>query len=207
MNGKRAAALKTSVLVAALSLQLFAQTPAVPAEPDYKLLNAISQCSDVNCVKNYREQVGNSKLSKTVFYEKWFLLEHSRVAAEGLLHSLPESPAEQGQLMALGDWHENGTGNQNEIEGLAGIYRRWPRAIADAVTMVPEHLPEYIRYGLLAPNDPHSDYAGNEERVCHADPTRFQFALARLDRKTQAYIRRYVFNPEKCSAIFISEGD
>ena len=184
-----------------------AQKPAEPTvQPDYKLLTAVSLCRDVECLNGYRQQVGVSKLARIVYYERWLLLEpSSRAAAEGLLRNLPESESEQRQMMSLPDWHDDATKSKEDLAGLAEIYETWPRSIADAVIVFPQYLPVYIRYGMLAPNDIHSDYTGNEERVCRRDPARFQEAFDRLDGKTQSFLRKRVFNPEKCRAIFVSE--
>ena len=182
-------------------------SPASSPSADDKLLIAMSTCRDMPCLDAHRERVGNSKLARIVYYEKWILLERSKAAAEGLLRNLPQTESEQSQMMTLGDRHDDATKSKNEIAALAEIYENWPRSIADAVIVFPQFLPAYIRYGLLARNDIHSDYTGNEERVCHADPARFQAAFERLDRKTQAELRKHVFNPDKCRAIFVAEGD
>jgi hypothetical protein len=167
----------------------------------------MSLCSDVECLNAYREKAGTTKLARIVYYEKWLLLEPSRTAAEGLLHNIPASESEQSQMMTLPDWHEDATKSRKDMESLARIYEHWPHSLANAVMMFPQYLPAYIRYGMLAPNDVHSDYTGNEERVCRNDPARFQAAFDSLDGKTQAHLRKFVFNPEKCRAIFISESE
>ena len=202
-------ALVSVLLFAAFSgHSLAAQIASVPSpEPDFKLLAAISLCGDVECLNAYREKAGSTKLARIVYYEKWLLLEPSRTAAEGLLHNIPASESEQSQMMMLPSWHDDATKSTKDMESLAGIYQNWPRSIANAVMAFPQYLPAYIRYGLLAPNDVHSDYTGNEERVCHNDPARFQAAFDSLDRKTQSRLRKFVFNPEKCRAIFISESE
>ena len=195
------------LLMASLSCcaMLAQDTPPPAPTPDYKLLSGMSGCAEMTCLDGYRLQVGNNKLAKIVYYEKWILLEHSKAAAEGLLRNLPQTETEQSQMMTLRDWHQDG--NKPKDGGLAEIYEKWPRSIAEAASVFPQFLPVYIRYGLLARKDVHSDYTGNEERVCHADPTRFQDAFYRLDRKTQSELRKWVFNPDKCRAIFVSEGD
>lgn len=205
---------RVSTLLGSFLLMLFlchllvAQQASVPnPESDYKLLTAMSLCGDVECLNAYRQQAGATKLGRIVYYEKWLLLEPSRIAAEGLLRNIPESEAEQSQMMTLPDWHEGATKSTKDMESLAQIYEHWPRSIADAVMVFPQYLPAYIRYGLLAPNDVHSDYTGNEERVCRNDRTRFQAAFDSLDGKTQAHLRKNVFNPEKCRAIFVSESE
>jgi len=182
-------------------------TPAPSPEPDFKFLAAISLCGDVECLNAYREKAGSTKLARIVYYEKWLQLEPSRTAAEGLLHNIPVSESEQSQMMMLPNWHDDATKSTKDMESLAGIYQDWPRSIANAVMVFPQYLPAYIRYGLLAPNDVHSDYTGNEERVCRNDRARFQAAFDSLDGKTQSRLRKFVFNPEKCRAIFISESE
>jgi hypothetical protein len=185
-----------------------AQNASVPnPASDYKLLSAMSACGELECLNGYRQQAGSTKLGRIVYYEKWLLLEPSKAAAEGLLRNIPDSQAEQAQMMALPDWHDDATKSTKDMQTLAQIYEHWPRSIANAVMIFPQYLPAYIRYGLLAPNDIHSDYTGNEERVCRDDHAEFQAAFERLDGKTQAHLRKYVFNPEKCRAIFISEAE
>ncbi|HLV88497.1 MAG TPA: hypothetical protein VKV39_16045 [Candidatus Sulfotelmatobacter sp.] len=193
------------LLCAALCLAQTAPDTSSPAPPDYKLLLAMAACSDMPCLDSHRLQVGNNKLAKIVYYEKWILLEHSKAAAEGLLRNLPQTDLEQSQFMTLRDWHPDA--NKPKDSGLAEIYESWPRSLGDAVLAFPQFLPLYIRYGLLARQDSHSDYTGNEERVCHEDASRFQDAFYRLDRKSQTELRKFVFNPDKCRAIFVSEGD
>ena len=195
------------LLSAACVCRLLAQDAPPPAAgPDYKLLTLMARCRDMKCLNAYREQVGNGKLARIVFYEKWLVLEPSLVAAEGLLHNLPQSEAEQLQMATLADQHEGVTESDDDRANLAELYRRWPRSLADAAMALPQYLPEYIRYGLLAPNDPHSDYTGNEERVCRADRSRFESAFERLDKKSQAYLRKTIFDPDRCRAIFFSEA-
>jgi hypothetical protein len=189
-----------------------AQNPAPDAsaattQPDYQFLTVLVNCPDVKCLDAHRQQVGDRKLSKIVYFEKWFLLEPSRAAAEGLLRNLPDSELEEQQMMTLPDPHDGTTKSGNAAGGLAEIYQNWPHSVAEAVMVFPQYLPVYIRYGLLARDDIHSDYTGNEERVCHHDPQAFQDAFYRLDRKTADQIRKHVFNPEKCRAIFQSESD
>jgi hypothetical protein len=188
-----------------------AQEAAPPSPgPDYKLLSLIAHCPDIKCLNGFREQLGKSKLARIVYYEKWMLLEPARDAGEGLLHNLPESQTEQSQMMALPDWSGDATESKphsKKDESLAEIYEAWPRSLADAAMAFPQYLPAYIRFGTLAPNDVHSDYTGNAERVCRSDPARFQAAFYRLDRKTQTQLRKFVFNPDKCQPIFLSESD
>lgn len=206
-SGLAAYWLTAGLLLNACCFSLLAQDATPPAAgPDYKLLTLMGRCRELKCLNAYREQVGNSKLARIVFYEKWMVLEPSLVAAEGLLHNLPQSESEQLQMATLADRHEGATESDDDKANLAELYQRWPRSLADAAMALPQYLPEYIRYGLLAPNDPHSDYTGNEERVCRADRARFESAFERLDKKSQAYLRKTIFDPDRCRAIFFSEA-
>jgi len=209
MNRNRSQILAAVVIVAAVLCHRAAAQDVPPAapSPDYKLLAAMSACADMACLDGYRQHVGDQKLAKIVYYEKWILLQHAKAAAEGLLRNLPQSELEQSQLMTLADWHEDATTPRQVTAALAEIYENWPRSIADAVLAFPQFLPAYIRYGVLARKDVHSDYTGNEERVCHADPAAFQAAFDRVDRRMQSELRKFVFNPEKCRAIFFSESN
>lgn len=207
MNRGAISRLAVALLLNAACFSLLAQDTTPPAAgPDYKLLALIGRCRDMKCLNGYREQVGNNKLARIVFYEKWIVLEPSLVAAEGLLHNLPQSEAEQLQMATLADRHEGAIESSDDMANLAELYQHWPRSLADAAMTLPQYLPEYIRYGLLAPNDPHSDYTGNEERVCRADRARFELAFERLDKKSQAYLRKTIFDPDRCRAIFFSEA-
>ena len=183
------------------------EIPAASGEPDYKLLASLVKCGDVPCLDGYKQQIGDRKIAKIVFFEKWMLLQPSKAAAEGLLRNIPDSQVEQQQMMSLADLPAGAAKSKEEAAKLAEIYQNWPISIADAAIAFPQFLPVYIRYGVLAVNDIHSDYTGNEERVCHKNPAEFVAAFERLDRKTEAMLRKRVFNPEKCRAIFVSEGD
>jgi len=209
MNRKTVLILTSALAITTAIYAQAGQDSAPQSAPaaDYKLLTAMANCVDMTCLNGYREQVGNHKLARIVFYEKWVLLEHSKAAAEGLLRNLPQTETEESELMTLRDNHQGSSESKESATGLAAIYENWPQSIADGVLVFPQFLPVYIRYGLLARHDIHSDYTGNEERVCHADPSAFQAAFDRLDRKSQNELRKFVFNPEKCRAIFFSEGD
>ena len=208
MNRGTLFSMAASLLLSAFcAFDLLAQdAPPPTAGPDYNLLIQMGRCRDMKCLNAFREQVGTGKLARIVFYEKWIVLEPSLVAGEGLLHNLPQSEAEQLQMATLADRHEGVTESDDDRANLAELYQRWPHSLADAAIALPQYLPEYIRYGLLAPNDPHSDYTGNEERVCRADRPRFQSAFERLDKKSQAYLRKTIFDPDRCRAIFFSEA-
>lgn len=93
------------------------------------------------------------------------------------------------------------------MQRLDDIHTAWPQLLGAAVQRWPDFLPGYIRYGRLAVDDIHSDYTGYEQKVCRANPGRFKAAFLTLSAEDQAYIRKYVFEPEGCKPIFLSEAD
>jgi hypothetical protein len=175
--------------------------------PDYRLLNRIAACRSVRCVVANAPSAKN-KTERTVLYAKWLILQPmSRVASKGLLENMPTTEQEVVLLFTIPDWHEDATTSESQMERLDRIHSAWPQLLGLAVQRWPEYLPAYIRYGRLAVDDIHSDYTGYERRVCTADPRRFDSAFRTLGADDRAYIRRYVFDPDGCKPIFLSEAD
>jgi len=194
-----------AVLLASGSLT--GQKTGAGAQPDYTLLNQVVACRSIHCIVADLP-MAKGKTDRTVLYAKWLLLQPSnRDAAKGLLENMPTTEQEVILLFTLPDWHEGVTTSEAQMERLDRIHTAWPQLLAAAVQRLPEFLPAYIRYGRLAVDDNHSDYTGYEQRVCRADPKRFESAFLTLSADDQAYIRKYVFDPTRCEAIFLSEAE
>jgi hypothetical protein len=176
-------------------------------KPDYRLLNRVVACQSIRCVVADLP-MAKDKTERTVIYEKWLLLQPSSLdAAKGLLENIPTTDREVMLLFTLPDWHEGATTSEAQMESLDHLHTVWPRLLARAVQRLPGFLPAYIRYGLLAGDDIHSDYTGYEQEVCRSDSKRFEAAFLTLSTSDQAYIRKHVFNPSGCKPIFLSEAD
>jgi hypothetical protein len=142
-----------------------------------------------------------------VLFTKWMMLNPSSgAAAKGLLENIPTTEEESAALMMLPDWHEGATTSVADMQRLDLIHESWPRLLSVAVRRFPEYLSAYIRYGRLAVNDFHSDYTGYEREVCRADHRRFAEAFPGLTADDQGHLRKYVFNPDTCTPIFVSEA-
>jgi len=176
------------------------------AAPDYKLINSIAACRTVRCVLQYR-LAANDKLEKIVLNARLLTIDpSSRPGAIGLLDNLPATEDEEVALFTLPDWHEGATNSVEEMKRLDKLYESWASLLSVAVERNLEYLPNYIRYGRLAVDDIHSDYTAYEQKVCRADPGRFRAAFLTLSADDQNYLRTYVFRPDDCKPIFVSEA-
>jgi hypothetical protein len=199
---------RSSLILSAILFAIGSRiTAAATDQPDYKLLNRIVACPSVRCVVADLSSTKN-ETERTVLYTKWLLLQpSSRAASKGLLENMPTTEQEVVLLFTLPDWHEGVTTSEVQMQRLDRIHTVWPRFLGTAVQRWPDFLPAFIRYGRLAVDDTHSDYTDHERRVCRADPGRFKSAFLTLSADDQAYIRRYVFDPNGCKPIFASEAD
>jgi hypothetical protein len=192
---------------AALSI-IFASARIVPAAtdlPDYELLHRIAACRSVACVEANRTAV-KQKTEWTVFFASWLLLKPSNhEASRGLLENIPTTDHEQMLLFTLPVWHKGATASDEQREMLDRVYSEWPRLLTVAVLRWPEFLPAYIGYGKLAAHYLHSDYADNERKVCRKDRSAFNSAFSILNAEDQSVIRNFVFDPDNCSAILVTD--
>lgn len=178
-----------------------------PPAPNYRLLNAVAACKTVSCVTSKQDRT-HGHIEQSVLFTKWMMLEPSEAKASvGLLENMPANETELIAFMTISDWHDGATTSEAEMERLDEIHTRWPQLLAVAARRHPEYLPAYIRYGRLAVEDNHSDYTGGEQQVCAANKKAFFKAFLSLSPGDQRYIRRYVFNPDSCEPIFLSEAD
>lgn len=180
---------------------------AIDEKPDYKLLNRVAACQSVPCVLQNRT-TADSNIERTVLYTRWLMIEPSSAeASRGLLENMPSTDHEVMLFFTLPDWHDGATTADAQMERLDHIYQAWPRLLGRAAQRWPKYLPAYIRYGRLALDDIHSDYTGYERKVCEANRGRFLSAFHSLSDDDQAYIRKFVFDPDGCKPIFASEAE
>ncbi|GAC1434466.1 MAG: hypothetical protein NVS1B11_34380 [Terriglobales bacterium] len=140
-------------------------------------------------------------MASIVYYVQWMLIEpSSSSAATGLLRHIPRTESTETAFMKLQDLRGTSKAGGPNPYDLAGIYQIWPKLLADAVVKFPKFLPNYVRFGLLAPNDIHSDYAHFEEGVCKKHHARFLAAFHKLTFLEQSNLKTR-FNPDGCIAI------
>lgn len=94
----------------------------------------------------------------------------------------------------------------SEMQTLGALRDRVPRDMAIAVVLVPEKLSEYLNYGLVSTQDPHSDYAVQMENVCRKMTAQFRVAVRNLPSDKRDWFTTHVFNPAACRAIALPEA-
>jgi hypothetical protein len=181
------------------------KAPAATDLPNYELLNRIAACQSVACVEANRTAV-KQKTEWTVFYASWLLLKpSSREASKGLLENIPATDQEQMQLFTLPVWHKGATSTDEQMELLDRIHSEWPRLLSAAALRWPEYLPAYIGYGKLAAHYLHTEYADYERKVCRKDRSGFSAAFRTLNADDQNIIRGFVFDPDGCATILVTD--
>ena len=109
--------------------------------------------------------------------------------------------------MILPDAPESVGASTSELLALGKIHDRWSKLVAHAVLLSPNGMTNYVAYLPLATLDLHSDFTGNAVRVCNKLPKEFRSAIAVLSKEDRAYVRRKVFDPDRCEAIFVGEAE
>jgi hypothetical protein len=192
------------ILVLVLSGRNHAQTPRTV----YQARSAMAQSTTVNALRKIHEKFGlHDRITELVFFSRWLALApRSTAAARGLLQTVPATEGEALELMALSDPPE-GTISIAEMSALANIHDQWPRLVAHAAVSLPESMGTYVAFLPLATIDMHSDFTGNAQQVCNRFPKQFRVALDALSQEDRQYVRKIVFDAEKCRAIFVGEAE
>ena len=182
--------------------------PQTPGSP-YRARLAMAQShTPANLHKSHDKSGFHDKLTELVFFSRWLELSPtSLVAAHGLLQTIPATQKEAENLMVLSDPPETISASTSDLLALGNIHDRWPQLVARAVLFAPKDMTSYVAYLPFATIDMHSNFTGNATRVCNKLPKEFRSAIADLSEEDQAYIRRKVFNPDRCKAIFVSEAE
>lgn len=205
-------------LLAALlffSITVTANSQASPREDNksvtplqYRVLVRMADCKTLQCLDVQRKLIPDNQFAAdVVFFTRQVKLHPSREAAAGLLRSIPEDDAEQLTFSRLCDWQDGLTESVHDMDALAAVYAEWPKLIAKAALIRPDMLTAYVRYLRIASYDIHSDFTGNAEKVCRSHKATFLTAFQSLPAADRKFIRKEVFQPETCTAIFRSEAE
>jgi hypothetical protein len=130
----------------------------------------------------------------------------SKAAAVKLLGLVPKSDDEQTALMTVGDSLCDAESDTDMLV-LSQVYEGMPKALALAVLVAPEFIPQYVKYALRAFQDAHSDYAERMRPVCQQAHRRFLSAVESLDESDRRTFRHYVMVPESCRVLAGSEAN
>jgi len=176
--------------------------------PHYRTLVEMADCKTLSCLLTQRATLPNGeKMADLVFFSRKMELRPDTKAAEGLLQAIPASIAEETMFTNFPTWHDGTTETVRDMASFGRIYHRWPRLVARAALLKPDRMTNYVRYLRLAPNDMHGDFTGNAEIVCRKKHAEFVSAFEGLSEDDRAFIKKYVFDPTACKAIFLSEAE
>lgn len=176
--------------------------------PHYRSLVEMADCKSVSCLLKQRTKLpSGERMTDLVFFSREMGLRPSAEAAEGLLQAIPASIAEETMFTNFPTWHDGATETEHDLASLGRIYNRWPHLVAKAALLRPDLMTNYVRYLRLAPNDIHGDFTGNAEIVCRKKHAAFVGAFERLSESDRVFIKKYVFDPTSCKAIFLSEAE
>jgi hypothetical protein len=147
----------------------------------------------------------HSYRSRLVLAARSFELSATATNASQLLALIPNDSSQQSDVLTLGDSLCDGE-PVPDMFSLGRIRDRFPRDLARAVLLVPNKLPEYVAYGLISVQDPHSDYAVQMISVCRAKHAKFLKAVEGLPADKREWFQR-VFNPAACRALALPEAN
>jgi hypothetical protein len=68
-------------------------------------------------------------------------------------------------------------------------------------------MPSFVRYALVAVQDPHSDYAVHMGRVCRLARMDFLNAVRQLPEKDQAWLSGHIIDLNNCRVLAVPESD
>jgi hypothetical protein len=142
----------------------------------------MAACNSVSSLKRVHDAVKiRDKISELVFFARWLMLSSgSRIAASGLLETVPSDEGEASEFMQVMDPVEDVSPNAGDMKALANIHDRWAALMAHAALISPDRMADYVRYLPLAANDSHSDFASRAVQVCKKLPKQFHSAFATL---------------------------
>ena len=196
--------------VVALTL-LLAPCKMLPAEkPNCGEIDAIAKMARAISTAElaaHKLNAGESYRAQIVYAVKLSELEPQRQdAAVLLLNLIPKDDQQQQLLMTLGEHHCE-TESYHEMKMLAQLAERLPRDLTRAVLLVPDMIPQYVDYSITSVQDPHSDYAVQMQKVCHAKHPEFVEAVTKLPREKRDRFLKYVFDLDGCNALTLPEAD
>ena len=185
-------------------MELSAQKPACGE------VNAMARMARAISSKDLADNkliAGYSYRAQVIFAIKQLeLYPQKRDAALQLLNLIPKDDQQQHLLMTLGD-HLCGTESYHDMKLFDQIWDRLPHEWSRAVLLVPDKIPEYVAYSLTSVQDPHSDYAVQMQKVCHAKHPEFVEAVTKLPREKRDRFLKYVFDLDGCNALTLPEAD
>jgi len=171
-------------------------------------------------LQEQRARAGDSYRAQIVFaFRQFELSPKDKKAADLLLSLIPKDDREQLRnltpkdrdddqqvtLMTLGDALCDAE-PFSDMNPLGSVRDKLPHEFAEAVLLVPNYMPKYISYSLVAVGDPHSDYAVQMQMVCRKAHSEFMRAIGALTPDDQKWFANDILDATTCRALKLPEG-
>lgn len=171
-------------------------------------LVAMARCKAVVCLDQEFARIKKPDATvMLVYYSKLFELDPDhRAVSCSLLATLPKTEPSFQNLTRLAGFLYSGE-SVRDIDIVGTVYWHLPRQLTRAVELCPVRLNDFILFGRLAIEDPHSGYPEAAAKVCRRNPPAFLSAFRHLPSADQAYLKKYVISPQGCRQIAVSEAE
>lgn len=177
-------------------------------KPERPHLVAMAMCKSAGCITQSYARIAKPEIvARIVYYSNLLRLQRSsRRAAYGLLANIPTNDDQYSRLTRLAEnLFQDETDAQ--IEAVAEADWHFSRDLAQSVKLYPQFLPAFIRYGRIAIQDAHDDYANWAARVCRSNPNQFVQAFQSLRPADKDYISHFVIEPKGCKQVAFPEAE
>jgi hypothetical protein len=192
----------------AVASAAFAQIEPTKSQTDHcrqqKQLAAIETARNLEELSMLRKQSGATSDAAFFIAYRAFELKQSPENAANLLKLTPQTEREEVARYAI-DGHNCYEVTDKEYSALDSMYDGLSPLLARAVMQAPQLMDKYVSYSLLATMDVHSDYPQQMVSVCRAFHPQFINAVSRLSEENRSWMRKRIFNPERCKSLYKQE--
>jgi hypothetical protein len=103
-------------------------------------------------------------------------------------------------------WYElSGEACRGSSEVIGTAYDHLEAASARAVLLDPDAMDTYVRYGLVATGEAHSEYGSLSVRVCRRYPEQFRRSVRQLAPKDRRWFTAHILDPSTCRSQMAEE--
>jgi len=167
----------------------------------------MSRAKSMHDVTSASKRAGHDYRAGFVLAFRSFQLQpRSKDAAERLLRMIPTDDTQQKVLMMRGDSLCDAE-SVADMRAMAQVNENFPRELARAVLLAPNFLASYVRFSIVAVQDPHSEYAVEMKKVCQKAHPSFVRAVNQLSEKERRVLTTQVMDANSCRVISVPEGE
>jgi hypothetical protein len=166
--------------------------------------------ADIELATSVRELAGLQKTSNAPdtisFFAAYrtFQIKKSSANAAALLKVIPKTEQEEMTRYSISG-HDCFGLSEKEDNALDSQYDELSPLLGQAILLAPQFMNRYVSYSLFATMDVHSDYTQQMVPVCQRFHPQFMSAVSSLSEKDRKWMRRHLFNPERCTNLNMQE--